>query len=83
MTKPKTKHVGAVTRAQHLLETGINVDGNERLRKAIEKDIALLNEVRNILYNCIENPVLPFVEQGPDVADPKYDPIETAPNAAD
>lgn len=60
VTKPKIKHIAAVTRAQHLLETGINVDGNPKLRKSIEDDIATLCEVRQILYQFIENPTLPF-----------------------
>lgn len=62
MTKPKVKHCSAITRSIHLLEHGLSDDLEKRFHKAIERDLELLKEVKEMLYVMIENPTLPFVE---------------------
>lgn len=62
MTKPKMKHVSAITRSIHLLENGLSDDLEKRFHKAIERDLNLMNEVKDMLYVMIENPTLPFTE---------------------
>lgn len=82
MTKPKQRHVSAVIRAQNLLETGINVDNNDKLKNSIATDIKLLGQVREMLYRMIENPTLPFSDDIPNLGEPILDQIENDPNGA-
>lgn len=83
VTVLKMKHITAVTRAQNLLETAVNVDNNAKLRKSIEKDIQILAELREILYYAYENPTLPYhVEQRLDPI-PLLNDISEEPNEAD
>lgn len=63
MTKPSTKHCSAIIRSIHLLEYGLNDELDKRFRKALDQDIILLSEAREILYQLINNPTLPFVEE--------------------
>lgn len=70
MRRPKMRHIQCITRAQHLLETGINVADNPSLKKSIQGDIELLCEIRQILHDVKDNPTLPFLNQ-----------IEEEPNA--
>lgn len=82
MSQLKQRHINALTRAQNLLETGVNVTGNEKLRKSIEHDISTLSELRDLLYFAIENPTLPFLD---DLAEPAYpilNQIEDEPDGA-
>lgn len=60
MPKLSHKHIFALTRAQNLLETAVNVQGQPKLDNAIHRDIILLGEVRQMLYFALENPTLSF-----------------------
>jgi len=82
MIQLKLKHINAITRAQNLLETGVNVTGNEKLRRSIEKDIATLSELRDLLYFALENPTLPFLEELSEPADPILNKIDDEPDGA-
>lgn len=83
MTKPKLKHIAAVTRTQHLLSTGMNEDSTPELRKSIEEDVQTLREVREILYEIMQNPTLPFTVSTEPEAVPVLNQIEDEPNEAD
>ena len=78
----KMRHITAITRAQNLLETAVNVGNNWKLRKSIEKDIQILAELRMLLYEAYENPTLPFqVEQRLEPV-PVLNPIDDEPDEA-
>lgn len=93
MTKLRHDHICAVTRAQNLLETAVDVKGNAKLSKSIRGDIVLLTQLRQILFHIVENPTLPFIESAEPTKAPFLDaldaeleaeigPIEKEPNAA-
>lgn len=82
MKKPARRHIYAITRVQRLLETGVDVANKPKLAKSINDDIALLCEVRDILYQIIENPSLPFVIHQLDSVQPILDQINAEPNGA-
>jgi len=82
VTSVKQKHIHAITRAQNLLETGVNVSNNEKLRESIKKDILILCELRQILFYALENPTLPFNVEAETEADPIVDQIENEPDGA-
>jgi len=82
MTQLKMRHINAVTRAQNLLETGIDVTDNAKLRRSIEKDIATLSELRDLLYYAIENPALPFLDDVNEPADPILNQIDEEPDGS-
>ncbi len=66
MKKLRIAHIEAVTRSQNLLETAVNVEGNESLRKSIANDVYLLSDLRLLLYYALENPALPFLHESED-----------------
>ncbi len=82
MKKPVHAHTCAITRAQNLLETGIDVTNKPKLAKSIQKDIVLLCEVRDILFHLIENPTLPFAVLHFEKVRPELNPVEDEPNEA-
>lgn len=80
MNKPERKHVAAITRSIHLLENGLKDDLEKDFHKGIERDLNLLKEVKDMLFDIMANPTLPFVITQPDSAQPILDQIENAPN---
>lgn len=82
MTKLNQRHINAITRAQNLLETGVNVTGNEKLKKSIDNDIRILCELRELLYFALENPTLPFPDDLSEPAEPILNQIEDEPDGA-
>lgn len=82
MTKPKVKHCSAITRSIHLLEHGLSDDLEKRFHKAIERDLELLKDVKDMLYVMIENPTLPFVEAVSCLEAIELIPLADVPNEA-
>lgn len=72
----RQEHIGALTRAQNLLETAVDVRGKKKLENAINRDITLLCQLRQLLFFALENPTLPFktVESCPEIPAEPYEP---------
>lgn len=82
MTKPTQKHVSAIVRSVHLLESGLSDDLEKRFHKAIERDLNLMREVKQMLSQMIENPTLPFLDGPPTEPELLINPIEQEPDEA-
>lgn len=80
MTKPTFKHVSAITRSIHLLQSGLDDELEKRFHKPIERDMILVKQVRAMLLKMIENPTLPFTEQSANAEPAKLEPLSEAPN---
>lgn len=79
MTKPTTKHTDCTCRAEQLFRSGLNSVIEPKLRKALERDIRLISEIREMLFQFIENPSLPFAEVTSDPS-PGLVPIPSEPH---
>lgn len=79
MTKPCQKHLGAITRSQALLKSGLADVLEKRFHKEIQRDLILLGEVREMLFEVMANPTLPFTEIEPPLAEPMFDHINEVP----
>lgn len=69
MKKPTHNHCDAITRSIALLKSGLKEVFEARFKKALERDMLLMSEVKDMLRNIIENPTLPFSipsDQPPD-----------------
>lgn len=73
MTKPTHRHIEALTRNVHLLENGLADDIEKRFKHNMMRDIELLTEVKDMLFEKIENPTLPFMEPPAEKHEPFID----------
>lgn len=60
MKQPTQVHIDAIAHAQLFLEPAIDKQPEPRFRRAIERDIELLAEVKKMLIWLMYNPSLPF-----------------------
>lgn len=74
MKKPTHNHCDAITRGIALLKSGLSEVFEARFKKALERDMLLMSEVKDMLRNIIENPTLPFCI--PEDQPPDPDPVE-------
>lgn len=82
MIKPTTKHTDVIIRAQKLFENAMNSAVEPKFKRALQRDIKLLTQVRGILYRVIDCPTLPFIVSAEPPVQPILDQIEQEPNGA-
>lgn len=82
MLKLTQKHIHAIGRSISLLKSGRQDFQEKKYHKAIDVDLKLMTEVKDMLYQILENPTLPFMMIMPEHAATILDQIEAEPNGA-
>lgn len=82
MLKPTSKHIESIVRCEQLLKSGLNSVVRQQFRNNIEEDLLALSEVKQMLYQVVANPTLPFLEAEPLRDEPALDKIENEPDGA-
>lgn len=79
MVKPQRKHISAIIRNLQLLKHGLKSNVDRDFAKQIETDMVLMAEIKDMLFEIMANPVLPFAIAHPDDVEPLLDEIGKAP----
>lgn len=76
MKKPTEQHTQALLQQIYLLRNAKAGSIEPKFIRSLERDMKLIQEVRDMLFHAIENPTLPFHPEPTLESNPNLDAIE-------